>query len=140
MCDHLGLGALLPHLDRVIVDRVELAEAFVSVRVAPQADEAACPSCACSSGRVHSRYDRWLADATIGGLRVVLRLRARRFFCDDGGCPARTFTEQIAGLTSRYARRSPLLAGTLEAVGLALAGRAGSRLARLLGLLNRPTA
>jgi integrase len=38
-------------------------------------------------------------------------------------------------LTSRYARRSPLLAGTLEAVGLALAGRAGSGLARLLGLL-----
>jgi transposase len=135
VCDHLGLGALLPHLARVVVDRVELAEAFVSVWVAPHADEAVCPSCGCSSGRVHSRYDRRLADATIGGRRVVLRLRARRFFCDDGGCPARTFTEQIAGLTSRYARRSPLLAGTLEAVGLALAGRAGSRLARMLGLV-----
>jgi zinc-finger of transposase IS204/IS1001/IS1096/IS1165 len=74
---------------------------------------------------VHSRYQRRLADAAIGGRRVVLRLRVRRFFCDDPACQARTFAEQIPGLTSRYARRSPLLQRMLEAIGLALAGRAG---------------
>jgi transposase len=83
---------------------------------------------------VHSRYQRRLADAAIGGRRVVLRLRMRRFFFDNPGCGARTFAEQIPGLTSRYARRSPLLRKLLEAIGLALAGRAGARLAQVLGI------
>jgi transposase len=65
---------------------------------------------------------------------VVLRLRMRRFFCHHPACPARTFAEQIPGLTTPYARRSPLARGMLAAIGLALAGRAGARLAGTLGL------
>jgi hypothetical protein len=75
-----------------------------------------------------------LADAAIGGQQVVLRLRIRRFFCHHPACPARTFAEQIPGLTTPYARRSPLARRMLEQVALALAGRAGARLAGMLGL------
>ena len=46
---------------------MEVAETYVSVWVRPRVTEAACPVCSCSSGRVHSGYDRRLADATIGG-------------------------------------------------------------------------
>ncbi len=99
-----------------------------------RAATAACPHCGRASARVHSRYQRRLADAAAGGQRVVLRLGVRRFFCDDTDCQARTFTEQITGLTTRYARRTPLLKRMLQAVGLALAGRAGARLATGLGL------
>ena len=45
-------------------------------------------------------------------------------------CSAQTFAEQIPGLTARHARRSPLLRRMLEAIGLALAARAGARLGR----------
>jgi transposase len=83
---------------------------------------------------VHSRYQRRLADAAVAGRRVVLRLGVRRFFCEDPDCPAQTFTEQLSGLTTRYARRTPLLRTLLEQVALALAGRAGARLACALGL------
>jgi transposase len=83
---------------------------------------------------VHSRYQRRLADAAVGGRRVVLRLGVRRFFCEDPDCQARTFTEQLTGLTTRYARRTPLLRRLLGQVALALAGRAGERLASGLGL------
>jgi hypothetical protein len=83
---------------------------------------------------VHSRYQRRLADAALGGWRVVLRLGVRRLFCDHPDCRARTFTEQLTGLTARYARRTPLLRTLLEQVALALAGRAGARLAIRLGL------
>jgi transposase len=83
---------------------------------------------------VHSRYQRSLADAAIGGQPVMLRLLVRRLFCDHTDCPAHTFAEQIPGLTTRYARRSPLLRQMLETIGLALAGRAGARLAQALGL------
>ncbi|HEV8648018.1 MAG TPA: ISL3 family transposase [Actinomycetes bacterium] len=95
---------------------------------------ATCPRCGRASARVHSRYQRRLADAAAGSRRVVLRLGVRRFFCEDPDCPARTFTEQLPGLTTRYARRTPLLRALLEQVALALAGRAGTRLAGRLGL------
>ncbi len=99
-----------------------------------RASTAACPHCGHASARVHSRYQRRLADAAIAGRRVVLRLGMRRFFCDHPDCPARTFTEQLTGLTTPHARRTPLLRTLLEQVALALAGRAGARLASVLGL------
>jgi hypothetical protein len=83
---------------------------------------------------VHSRYQRRLADAAVAGRRVVLRLGVRRLFCDNPDCQARTFTEQLPGLTTRYARRTSLLKRMLQAISLALAGRAGERLASALGL------
>jgi transposase len=95
---------------------------------------ACCPGCGGESYRVHSRYERTLADAAVAGRRVEIRLRVRRFFCDSEGCGRRTFVEQVAGLTTRYARCTVLLRGMLESIGLALAGRAGSRLATRLGV------
>jgi hypothetical protein len=44
-------------------------------------------------------------------------LRVRRFFCDNTGCPAKTFAEQVPGLMTPRARRTGLLKVTLEAVG-----------------------
>lgn len=93
-----------------------------------------CPGCETLSVRVHSRYQRRLADAALAGRTVVLQLTVRRFFCDDADCPARTFAEQIPGLTSRWARRTTPLTSILTMIGLALAGRAGARLARRLAL------
>jgi hypothetical protein len=65
---------------------------------------------------------------------MVVHLRVRRFFCEHDECEVKTFVEQVAGLTVLYSRRTVLLAGMLESIGLALAGRAGSRLAAGLGL------
>jgi transposase len=128
------LGVLLPHLAGVIVEGVAVSAGLVCVLARARADTAACPVCGTVSGRVHSRYGRRLADAGIGGRRVVIRLTARRFFCAAPGCKRTTFAEQVDGLTSRYARRTPPLAGMLGAVAAALAGRAGSRLAAALGM------
>lgn len=98
------------------------------VRIGARARSASgeCPRCEVRSSRVHSRYRRRLADVAIAAQQVVIELRARRFFCDNPGCTARTFAEQVSGLTTRYARRTVPLRGTLEAIGLALAGRAGA--------------
>jgi transposase len=133
-CQHgHDLEVLLPHLAGVIVENAELAGTWLCIWARTRAEEAPCPRCGRRSGRVHSRYERRLADAAIGGRRVVIRLRVRRFFCKWPACPAATFAEQVEGLTSRYARRSPPLHNMLAAVALALAGRAGARLASVLG-------
>ncbi len=68
----------------------------------------------------------------VGGRRVVIVLSVRRLFCQEQACRRRTFAEQVSGLTTRYGRRTPLLRGLLEQVAVALAGRAGARLAEHL--------
>jgi transposase len=129
-----GLGGLLPHLAGVIVEDAVLAGGRVQIRARPGAGDAVCPRCEVSSRRVHSRYERRLADAPVGGWPAVIRLTVRRFFCGNLTCGAVTFAEQVEGLTSRRARRTPVLARMLTATGLALGGRAGVRLAAVLGM------
>ncbi len=63
---------------------------------------------------------------------MVIVLSVRRLFCDEQACRRPTFAEQVAGLTVRYGRRTPLLQRMLEQVAVALAGRAGARLAEQL--------
>ncbi|MFD1075637.1 ISL3 family transposase [Longispora fulva] len=99
-----------------------------------RAETADCAACGGVSGRVHSRYRRRLADVAVGDRPAELWLLVRRFFCDNLACAAKTFVEQVAGLTRRRCRISELLRRTLTAIGLALAGRAGARLAAALGL------
>ncbi|MEV6341608.1 transposase family protein [Nocardia vinacea] len=65
-----------------------------------------CPQCATVSGRVHSRYQRRLADAAVAGREMALHLVVRRFFCVNKGCAAKTFVEQVDGLTTRRSRRT----------------------------------
>ena len=98
------------------------------------AESASCPGCGQFSGRVHSAYERLLADAPAGGQPVTIRLAVRRFFCGNPDCAAVTFAEQVDGLTARRARRTPPLARTLTAIALALAGQAGAQLAGALDL------
>ena len=93
---------------------------------------AACPGCGAVSRRVHSRYERRLLDTAAGGREVLICLTVRRFLCRALPCPKVTFAEQVRGLTSRYARRTSGLTGVLQAVALALGGRAGARLSRRL--------
>jgi transposase len=118
----------------VLVEGVALAAGLLLVTARARAPEAACPKCGTASRRVHSRYARTLADAAIGGRQVAIELRVRRFFCTAPGCKRKTFAEQVDGLTTRYARKTPLLAGMLGSIAVALAGRAGSRLAAGLGV------
>ena len=129
-----GLEVLLPHLAGVVVERVDQLPGLVCLSVRAGGAEGICRRCGAGSSRVHSRYTRRLADAAVGGQRVVIRLAVRRFFCGAPSCPAVTFAEQVEGLTTAYARRTPLLTGMLEAIALALAGRAGARLAGTFGL------
>jgi len=59
------------------------------------ASEAACPGCGVLSRRVHSRYQRWLADTASGVQEVLIHLRARRFFCSNDACAKAMFAEQV---------------------------------------------
>lgn len=132
-CDHL-LNVLFPHLHNLAVDEVGEVAGCVVVRATPIASGAFCSNCGASSARVHSRYQRRLRDTPASGRSMELRLDVRRFFCDNNACAKVTFTEQVEGLTTPWSRRTPGLRSPLEAIGLALAGRAGMRLAGQIGV------
>jgi transposase len=125
---------LLPHLSGIEIDDVVDAGCDYVVAAQVRGGEAGCPSCESPSSRVHSRYRRTVADVPVAGRPVRIMLWVRRFFCDNAACGARTFVEQVSGLTRRWSRVSEELRRMLNAVGLALAGRAGARLAAVLGI------
>jgi transposase len=104
-----------------------------TIVAAPKAPSAACPACGCVSTRVHSRYDRVLADLPWQGRVVALQIRARRFRCPEVTCPRRIFTERLPAAEPRQ-RRSGRLAIIQRCIGLGMGGEPGSRLAARLAM------
>ncbi len=96
---------------------------------------ARCPVCCAGSARVHSHYTRTLADLPWQGIPVTVRLRVRRFFCEQKCCKRVIFAERLPGLAAHYARRTERLEGWFTHVSFALGGEAGSRLLRDLGVV-----
>ncbi|WP_369254419.1 transposase family protein [Streptomyces sp. R35] len=104
------------------------------VRLSGSRDAGSCPACSRASIRVQDRCERRLQDLPLAGHAVRILFSVRRFACADGACLKRTFAEQIPGLTSPYARVTDRLGALLDRIALALAGRAGARMANALGL------
>jgi hypothetical protein len=127
------LSLLFPHLSGLDLDRVEDLDGRVKIVARTGSEPVACRDCGTPSARVHDRYWRCLQDLACGGRPVQVELEVRRLICDNPGCPVATFAEQVEGLTARHQRRTVGLRSLLERVALALAGRAGSRLAQALG-------
>ena len=65
---------------------------------------ACCPLCGRRSKRIHSRYERTLADLPWGAYAVTIRLRVRRLFCRNARCERRIFTERLPGIALPWAR------------------------------------
>lgn len=127
------LRVLFPHLDGLEFERVEDSNGSVRITACTGTELAVCPRCATPTTRVHDEYQRRLQDVSCGGRPIQVELEVRRFVCGDGSCPVATFAEQVDGLTAKHQRRTVGLRGLLERVALALAGSAGSRLARAMG-------
>jgi transposase len=128
------LALLFPQLAGLRVSRVADTGEAVVVFASTAAPQACCPWCGQPSARVHGRYGRTLAGGAAGGRPLLIVLTVRRFLCREPSCPAVTFAEQADGLTGRRLRRTLPLRELLAAFGLELAGRAGARLAAVLGV------
>ena len=130
----MRLPPFLPHLKGLRLAEIAVADEGVTLQLFATRRTAPCPSCRHRSHRVHSRYDRTIADLPWSGTTVRLRVRVRRFICRDAACPQRIFAEQLPQLVDRYARRTHRLRDALRRIGLALGGAAGAHLAAALGL------
>jgi len=129
------LVMLFPQLAGLDIVHVEDLGDEVRITARTRAASLACRGCGAVSARVHDRYRRRLADLACGGRPVHVDLEVCRFRCGNPACPVATFAGQVPGLTAWYRRRTAQLESLLEKVALALAGRAGSRLAAALGVM-----
>jgi transposase len=100
----------------------------ITLRVRSTQTSAPCPLCATPARRLHSDYERTLADLPSAQYRVCLQLRVRKWFCRNRACRRRIFTERLPTIAAPWARRTLRLAQRLVALGIALGGKAGVRL------------
>jgi transposase len=115
------------------VEHVRIDDAEIVAVARSQGTMARCPACGRPSRRVHSRYERWLADLPAHGRRVRIRLTVRRFRCTEPDCPRQIFAERVGDAIARpFARRTARLQDIVHHLGLALGGRPGQSLARRL--------
>jgi transposase len=130
----MDLPSLLGLPPRIAIDSLCRTSTVLTVFLVSTAVTACCPQCGASAERIHSRYQRTVADVPCGGRQVVFCLWVRRFFCPTSACGLCLFAERFAAFVEPYARRTTRLLHALRAIGFTVGGEAGARLARLLQL------
>lgn len=128
----------LPEVEGLCLEAGEAKAQQVCITVATTLAQAPCPLCGVVSSRVHSRYQRTVADVPWGGVPVRLLVLVRRFRCDNLACPRVVFCERLGPAIAAYARRTRRLDLLVQGVGLALGGEAGTRLLRVLAIISSP--
>lgn len=128
---------LLPTADLRLEDVVLTPTTAVALLVSTSAT-ADCPRCGTPSDRIHSRYRRTVADLPCQDRPVVLRLVVRKFRCARLDCPQTIFCERLSRLLDPHARSTTRLTEAHRAVGFALGGEAGARLAARLDMPTSP--
>ncbi len=129
---------LIPDDAVLTLSHVNLNRDHITVTLRTTATEAICPSCQGKSDRVHSRYQRTVADLPLLHIPITLQLHARRFFCPSAHCPRLTFSEPVPSLLAPRARRTLRLGAEQRRLGLDLGGEPGARLACRQGMRVSP--
>jgi transposase len=119
---------------QLVGGELDPAQGIIALRLRSQQTSLSCPRCHLPTERVHSHYQRTLADLPWGDWSVRLGLSVRKLFCDNPHCGRRIFTERLPGVVAPWARKTARLGERLTAVAAALGGAAGSRLSHLLGM------
>jgi transposase len=130
--------ACLPIPPSLHVEALLLGDDGLTILAASEVETAPCPLCGRRADRVHSRYVRTLSDLPWATLTVRLRVRVRKFFCDNEACPRRIFGERLVGVAEAYAHRTDRQHASLTAIAVVLGGEAGARLAARLGMRISP--
>jgi transposase len=131
--------SLLPKTPGLRLENTAIDTHTLSLTIASTCPSGTCPVCKHQTSRLHSHYQRTLADLPWGGRSVCLALRLRRFRCPEPSCPRRIFTERLPSLVEPYARKTTRLYEILRLVGFALGGEAGARLVNRLGMSASPS-
>jgi transposase len=136
---HTVVTMLLSLTPDVHLDKVTVEQDAVRLQLTATAPASRCPRCKVPSSSIHSRYQRRLMELPWGAHAVHLQLTVRKFFCRTPTCARRIFTERLPDFVASSTRKTDRLRTVLQAIGLALGGNAGARLAARLQLPASPS-
>jgi transposase len=123
----------------ITIDSIDSSVNELVIRVACDVPSMPCPECHQPSARIHSCYQRMVADVPCAGRNVILALTLRKFVCGTSICPRKIFTERLPGLVESYARMTSRLIALVQALGLVAGGQKGTRLADRSGIAITPS-
>lgn len=135
------LKCLLPDAQLLRLERCDLdpTHKCLTLSVCSTQLSAQCPLCCTTTRRIHSYYERTLADLGCVNFSLTLLLQVAKFFCDNSACKRRIFTERLPSVAAPWARKTVRLVERLQAIGLALGGAAGACLAAQVGAVASGT-
>ncbi len=85
------------------------------------------------SQRVHARYARRVRDLPVQAERVIIRLQARKFLCDNPACSRRVFCERFGDVIRPFARMTDRFEAALQTMVLLTSAKVAERIGRALG-------
>ena len=128
------LQSLLPGAGVLRLERYEMEDSdHLTLHLSSRQTIVPCPLCGGLTQRIHSYYERTLADLPCIHFRLKLILQVCKFFCPNTECCRRVFTERLPEVAVPWARKTVRFIERLQSIGLALGGAAGARLGNLLG-------
>src|SRR5437764_8252988 len=122
----------------ITIDSIDPSANELVIRIACDFPSMPCPECHQLSARIHSGYQRLIADLPCAGRNVILALTLRKFVCGTPTCPRKIFTERLPGLVKSYGRMTSRLIALMQAIGLVAGGQKGTRLADRSGIATTP--
>jgi transposase len=129
----IRISSLIP--SGLVIESVSDSSDSIMLAVRSEAGIAECPLCGSSSGRIHSRYNRQVADLPCAGRQIRLRVITRRFICEVPHCRRRIFAERFGDdVLATRSRRTARLEYIVHHLGLVLGGRPAASFAKRLML------
>jgi len=125
---------LLPDVPSLRLDAILTDDQTIHITMTSTQPTAACPVCAATSARIHSRYQRIVRDLPWAGHSVQVQLHVRRFFCSNPSCERKIFVERLGATIRAFARRTERLASQLCQLAFRLSAEAGAQLSEQLGM------
>jgi transposase len=94
------ISFLYPHPTLFQCQGIEFNEAKKQIKIVGRLNQTTtfCPLCSQPTSRVHSRYERCLADLPWAEYPVQILLRVKRFFCDNFLCQRTIFSERMPAI------------------------------------------
>jgi len=77
------------------LEQIEIASQLLTLSLAVDTSQAACPLCQQDAHRIHSHYTRTLQDLPCTGKALRLLVLVRRFFCENKACARKIFAERV---------------------------------------------
>lgn len=111
-----------------------MSDQIILIHLYETSSTAPCPQCGTPGSRIHSRYQRTIADVAFGRRHLLLKLLVRKWICRETSCTQRIFAERFPGLVRRYARMTDRLVEALQAVGVTTNGADAARILEALGM------